>query len=237
KKIAPKLQHGITHDFERKIYFIVFEWLETRIWKNLSKIITSEPLCFHSDAAESMYKLRSSLFMATKMLHLAGIIHGDSKDEHVYLREKNGKILYDQIRLIDFGGCYLNPLDDWKGGSLGFSSPYFWNHRHRFSLSRREMEAIDWYGVYSILFYAFTGECFPGASPAFSKMPDSESDRYVQAFYQELEYTLLNKWQNYPDDVRLFIAECVKYLCAPDALVIPNSLRLNVIRTGKRSNY
>lgn len=222
KKITPSLRNSLSYDAERKIYFFVVDWLDKKYWKNLGEIVATSPLCFLPDAEVHMRKLRLALFTATKTLHFIGIIHGDGKDEHVYLLEKDGQVFFDQLRLIDFGECYLNPLDDWKGGSLGFSSPYFWNNKHRQSLSRREMMAIDWYGVYSILYYTYTGECFPAASPAFSKMSDLEFDRHSQNYYRELEVVLLNKWQNYPDNVQMLISESVKYLCAPDALFIPD---------------
>lgn len=227
-KIAPKLKEGMHFDFEHQIYFIIYEWIDG--WISIGEYVrTYGPLINLPDAIDVMNRLRRTLLIATKLLHSIGIIHGDNKDEHVFLKSQNGDkqpVAFNQIKLIDFGGCYLHNLEDWKGGSLGFSSPYFWNQKHRYSLSRRELEALDWYSVYSILFYAYTGECFPAASPAYSSIPEIRSDSQSRSYYSDLKYALTYKWQNHPENIQFLISETVEYLCSPYSLIVPSLFKL-----------
>jgi len=105
--------------------------------------------------------------------------------------------------LIDFGFCYITPLfasrnrvtspNRWQGGSLGFSNPYFWKTANIHDLSRRKLHNIDWYSVQAILYYAFTGECFPIASPAYRIISQPKNSERSRSFCNAVRDTMHNR--------------------------------------------
>ena len=97
---------------------------------------------------------------------------------------------FSEVRIIDFGTAYLGSIENWKGASLGFSTPYFWDPIHRLALSRKELNGIDWYSAYTVLYYAFTGECFPTASPAYRLLADTHKKSKNKEYFTALNEAL-----------------------------------------------
>lgn len=226
-KIAPSLREGLRF-FKKKdsidgIWFIAYEWLDTDgNWEQLSKIIAEHPLKDMPDAAVHMKKMRDTLVFYTHIMHLLGISHGDNKDEHIFIYKKDGSYFFDNIRIIDFGTCYLHSGEDWKGGSLGFSRPRFWNESYRSRLSMRELRGLDWYGVYATLYYAYTGECFPTASPAYSKLSGDLEFQHLDGLKPKVQA----KWKGHVDGVvQELIDEANGKLCSPDTLGESNTAK------------
>ncbi len=226
-KIAPSLREDLRF-FKKKdgidgIWFIACEWLDTDgNWEQLSKIVTEHPLKDMPDAAVHMKKLRNTLVFYTHLMHLLGISHGDNKDEHIFVYKKDGSYFFDNIRIIDFGTCYLHSGEDWKGGSVGFSRPRFWNESYRSRLSIRELRGLDWYGLYATLYYAYTGECFPTASPAYSKLSGELEYHHLH----ELKPRVQAKWKGHADGtVQELIDEANEKLCSPDSLGESNTAK------------
>jgi len=221
-KIAPLLKSGLEQDDYYGIFFIVYEQIDDE-WLSLGEFIKNVGgliYCRREHAVHEMRQLRNAFVRAIRFLHWVGIVHGDNKDEHVFFKKAriNGEehIFFNQIKIIDFGECYLRGRETWKGGSLGFSSPYFCHPNHRGFLPRKELEAIDWYGVCATLYYAYTGECFPAASPAYTFSRDHKSDLY----YLKLKETLKEKMRGKSDEERLLIGEVVECLCLPNPTLI-----------------
>jgi hypothetical protein len=227
-RIAPRLFEYLKFDGQNsKQWFIAYEWLrydqdvdEGIDWEPLSRILEKRAL----ETAE-LLALHKALYRAVGLMHRwpVNIYHGDIKDEHILVKvvaqqepsEIDDGHVYDfrTVRLIDFGLSYLKLVDEWKGASPGFCSPYFWDSSHRI-LDVNSMNALDWYCVDAILFYALSGECFPITSPAYSEI---KNQQYFESVRDKLEGAHADR----SDKARHAMASwLIKRLSAPNPTII-----------------
>ena len=216
---------------DQQIIYIVYEWLDASEWRTLRDEIEGlhqVPICNRNNPPLELERLRRSLALRLEILHVLGIIHGDLKPEHVLLHytedsQSNKHVDFTQIRLIDFGLSYLKRNKEiWRGGSIGFSSPYFWEHPENKVLTRQELLSIDNFSTQALLYYAYTGEFFPVASPTYRYLGNT-NDRSIQVFYENLEKTLRQK--HFSDHEPEFFGQMVHLLCAAGKVESRNYLQ------------
>jgi serine/threonine protein kinase len=224
-RIAPRLYENLKYDEqESNRWFIAYEWLrndkdveEGVVWENLSTILKTRTL-----ETTELIDLLKSLYRTVRLMHRMGVYHGDLKDEHVLIKVEhrlnkskwgNEKIIkFTSIRLIDFGLSYMSHVDEWKGASPGFCSPYFWNSNNNL-LDKNSLNALDWYCVDALLYYATTGECFPIASPAYSELSGDKN----KAYFSDIQTKLINAHSKNPETARnIIVCWLIKRLSAPD---------------------
>ena len=214
-QIVPRLDSHIR--YEDRHSFIAYEWLPGEKWKNLGELLDQgfqlEP--------DTILNLHQSLYNAIRLLHFMGVVHGDIKDDHVLVRRKsNGSFDFRDIRLIDFGLSYMDSNQDWRGASLGFSSPHYWHEENRSALTWSELRMLDWDGADALLYYAITGECFPITSPAYRKVTGSA--RKQIEFQERLRYTLRQRLLRIESpELHPLICYLIKRLSKPAQIDIP----------------
>ena len=173
----------------KQICFFVYQWFDEENWVSLKYEIEGRgPLCKRQNFERLFERLRRSLMFRLNLIHRLGVIHGDLKPEHVLVYQQDLKhpSEFSQIRLIDFGLSYLKKTEKWRGGSVGFSNPYFWEAADRRVLDHKQLVAVDDYSANAILYHAYTGEQFPVASPTYRNLTNTRDTR-VRSFYNELE--------------------------------------------------
>ena len=221
-RVAPHLIEYLM-EFEDTCFF-VFEWLDPDEWRSLAEIVETSPLTKFDTAEKQIQNLKTSLLNAIHWLHTLKIVHGDLKDEHVFCRikypnkeKRPGEMALDftEIRIIDLGTCYLGSIENWKGASLGFSTPYFWDPIHRLALSQKELNGGDWYSAYTVLYYAFTGECFPTASPAYRLLADTRK-KTNNEYFAALNKALKARFGGVEQGAQKVINDVIDVLSYPD---------------------
>lgn len=213
RPISPRVYENIS-DLENSSSFFVFEWLDGEKWINLASIIRqNSPLIYWNDNCSITKRLSTALISSAKKMHRLKVCHGDLKDEHVFVHKRNDGYDFSDIRIIDFGTSYLRQLEDWKGGSIGFTPPNFWDPSRRVGLQRKRLELLDWYGVFAVLYYAYTGETFPTASPAFRELSENSLKNFSREFYDALNVELRKRWQGYDDCVSVLLQDLIDRLC------------------------
>lgn len=214
-------------NYDRSLAFIALDYLGDE-WVSLDKDIQKhKPFRERFVGEDGFHKLYKSLEKALSKIHHKGVVHGDLKSNHVFIRRKNEIALlenhdsdeyeldYNDIKIIDFGASYMiGETSKWHGGSIGFSNPYHWNPNHRDGLQFSELRAIDWYSMNAILFHAYTGECFPIASPAYRLFIGKNTQPDVDAYFKQLEKGILLKFGGADALVKI-----VHNLCDPKDLV------------------
>jgi len=229
-KYSPRLIERLrVHD--RKIAYIVYEWFDEDEWVSLKTEIEDDlkGSLNGREKCKLLYEsLRKSLQRSLNYIHSKGVIHGDLKPEHILVHRKSPQHTseFDQIKLIDFGLSYLEKTEKWRGGSLGFTNPYFWESGNRRILDRRQLLAIDRYGVNALMYYAYTGAHFPAASPAYRYLINTQ-DPNTKRYYSSLSNLIFN--ENPLDDSPQDFPHVVERLCQPDnfsdSVVKPSPVR------------
>lgn len=229
--IAPKLvDYKKTDD---QLVYLIYEWLDPKNWESLSTIIIDPKRKQPGITGDPLQNLRKSLRKACNKLHNRGIIHGDLKDEHILVRKKIKKpesledYDFKKIKIIDFGFSYLLPSgrfsknngfdNSWRGGSVGFSNPFFWRSENKNRAHGPALKSIDWYSVYSILYYASTGECFPLASPSyriFARYDLSETKN----FHTKMRSNLIDKWRAKKKEDKELLSEVISELTSDNIM-------------------
>lgn len=213
-------------NYDQSFAFIALEYLGND-WISLDKDIQRNgPFKERPNGGVEFTLIRMTLEAEIGKIHRRGVVHGDLKTNHVFIKKvfqlhdtKADDYLldYTEIKIIDFGASYLlGETSKWRGGSIGFSSPFHWNKEHREGLQFAELKAIDWYSANAILYHIYTGECFPVASPAFRLFIDRGEHKDVNEYYHQLEYSLHAKFggEEILDDI-------IKTLCNPKDFVYP----------------
>ena len=191
-------------NYDRSLAFIALEYLGDE-WISLDKDIQNhKPFRERQDGQKRFEELKRSLEQALLKIHSKGVVHGDLKSNHIFIRkkkdtisssynDKNYDLDYTDIKIIDFGASYmLGETSKWHGGSIGFSNPIHWNTDRRDGLQFSELRNIDWYSMYATLFHAYTGECFPIASPAYRLFISTTGQ--VNEFFSMLERSFYSKF-------------------------------------------
>lgn len=235
---VPKIRE---FNYDHGLAFIAFEFLGEE-WVSLDKDIqTSGSFKERLHGDEQFFILRNSLEKAIVKLHGKGVVHGDLKSNHIFIKKKYEQNLEDSesaldysiVKIVDFGASYLiGETSKWRGGSIGFSNPYHWNHEHRDGLQFSELQAIDWYSTYAILFHVYTGECFPVASPAFRLFINPKIQPEVKEYYRQLETGLHAKLGG-----EEILVDIVSYLCNPSDFEYPGKLPNKPIFANLKFNF
>lgn len=213
--------------------FIALEYLGEE-WVSLDKDIQSfGPFKDRLNGEEQFRLFRNSLENTISKFHNKGVVHGDLKSNHIFIKKKRNLKLedgesaldYSSIKIIDFGASYLyGETSKWRGGSIGFSNPYHWNHEHRDGLQFSELQAIDWYSLYAIFFHVYMGECFPVASPAFRLFINPRLQPDVNEYYKQLETSLHSKLGGEET-----LVDVIRCLCNPKDFEYPNRFKNNSV--------
>lgn len=214
RPIAPAV-HEKVFDLGNSSFF-VFEWLDESEWMNIASLLCfTAPLVYWDNSCSVVKKMWRALAVSIKKMHKLDIFHGDLKDEHIFVKiEKDGQLNFSEIRIIDFGTSYLGRLEDWKGGSIGFSPPHYWDPSYRLGLQRSRLQGLDWYGAYAVLYYACTGETFPTSSPAFREMAGDQLRDFSRMYYQALSSELKKRWRRVDDCTFELLQDAIDWLCA-----------------------
>ena len=213
--IAPHLISYIHQN--GNIYYFIFERFDPEEWESLEHIIGIKKITITDP--EQIRRLQKAINRSLHWLHFCGVIHGDFKDEHVLVRKKvkdpHSSDDYDfgNIHIIDFGFGTLKRTGKWQGASIGFSSPYFWDHSHHIVLSYKELLGEDWYGADALLYYSITGECFPTTSPSFSVLSSPRDNIVAHEYYQELIQSLILHHRHHGTELKQLIHD----LAQPDS--------------------
>lgn len=223
RRVAPRLYHSLTYDTENNRWFIASEWLGMKdnenikkgaAWERLKTILDNR---YRWETAEIL-QLQRALEKAVRIMHRRGVIHGDIKDEHVFVKVKdpqNPTYDFTTVRLVDFGLSYLETTSVWKGASLGFCHPHFWASKTR-GMSKNELQWLDLYAVDALLYLVLTDEHFPAAFPAYKDVlqPGPDGDTYSR----ELEEHLNKRFRirNSEQTRRIFARWLIHRLCATE---------------------
>jgi serine/threonine protein kinase len=241
---VPTIIENLTNDSKYNVWFFAYQWFDDRDWVPLNRIITQQPLSRFTEEKAYMYmvQLQNALKAHLWILHTLGLYHGDLKSEHILVRKNSakkqdqlldidfGSLDFRKIRIIDFGFAYLRPHvfskvrrifpNRWQGGSVGYSNPYFWHKEHTHSIDLRSLPAIDHYGMNAILYYAFSGECFPMASPAYRSLSQPGSGGKVAAFCKSYNESIGKRvhdlHQGGHHKLGKLMKRIIMNLCAPD---------------------
>lgn len=229
-QIAPILVRKLTYDDTTDHWYIVLTKLgegsigevekpnPAHNWMSLKDIVQKGAL-IEKFPYNSLVIFKNRLIEVVQIMHRLNIVHGDLKPEHIWIEYSNreGKLEYhfDRIQIIDFGLCYTKHSDNWRGGSPGFCSPYFWNTRNRTALDQNQLFGLDWYSLYTVLYFAYTGELFPIATPAYRYLPDIDNEN-SKRFYDRLKNELKSKYCYLDANPKKILDEIIDRLSKPD---------------------
>jgi len=197
KPIAPKIIDKISFLPEKKLAFFVYEWFDEEEWMTLAQILEQDMPLYKNDilhqniAFQSLSKTLNSVIERT---HKLGVIHGDLKPEHVLVRKKNKKLDFRDVRLIDFGLSYTKHLSHWRGGTNGFSNPYYWNEYQQELYSWYDLKSVDFFGIRAMLYYVYTGEVYPATTPAFRYLSTPRKSNQMANLYKQLNESILSRF-------------------------------------------
>lgn len=179
---------------DKGFYVLAFEWLgrddEENDWKNLRSILmeNKKPLSEIWSYSDNQ-KFVKSLISCVSRLHSMGVVHGDIKDTHIFVNQRDRG----QVKLIDFGlSQFKDKRSVWRGGSHGFSPPQYWKTYERpRPLTWNDLLRIDNYCLAATLFYIYTMQIFPLANPNFGDVLD-DPDLVGQLGFQTYKDEVLN---------------------------------------------
>lgn len=176
-KISPRLFKDFQKDIDERYFYMIYEYLEDGKWNDLvifrRKMLRE--IRVHSDEyKEIIDNFKEFLIDRVNKMHSLGIVHGDLKPSHIFVKIDDAFKLED-IKFIDFGLSYRlkksfkKTHSKWQGGTIGYSPPINWAMHGNHDISEKEKIKLDFYGAYSSMFFLLTGESFLLSYPAYNK--------------------------------------------------------------------